>query len=111
MGQVNQAMMSDDDLSDEEHAQKVQALALASARRAVQFLESGQATGCFILLTDSDRAIMWDINLTPDAHPIGDAANVLGEMSNRLRGVWYGLIADEGDGPGFLHAVEREDDD
>ena len=92
---------------DEDHSEEETRIeALASARRAVQFLESKQATGIFILLTNDDKAIMWDSHLTPSAHPIGDAANVLTEMGSRLRDVWYDLVTNDEDGRGFLKAIK-----
>lgn len=97
----------EEDRSEEEEETRV--AALDSARRAVQFLESEQATGIFILLTNNERAIMWDANITPSAHPIGDAANVLSEMSGRLRQVWYGLITDDEEGRGFLNAIKDDE--
>lgn len=103
-------MTTSDDEVDEEGTRLA---ALDAARRAVQFLESKQATGCFILLTDADRTVIWDSHLTPSPHPIGDAANVLSEMGSRLRQVWYDLITgnfSEND-RGFLRAVKDEDED
>jgi len=82
------------------------AKALAAARRAVQFLESGQATGIFVALVDDDRVLMWDAFIPPNALPIGDAALVLTEAGARLRQAWYTLIAESGDGGSFLAAVE-----
>ncbi len=84
--------------------------ALDAARRAVQFLESGQATGIFILLTNSDRAVMWDTFISPSPHPIGDASKVLSEMGSRLRQVWYELITENGD-RGFLVACKDDSTD
>ncbi len=95
-------MMTDED----SHAK-----ALAAARRAVQFLESGQATGAFIVLTDDDRAIMWDSFISPNALPIGDAALVLTEAGTRLRRAWWELIAATSDGGSFLAAVVEDDED
>lgn len=84
--------------------------ALAAARRAVQFLESGQATGVFIALVDDDRVLMWDAFIPAHALPIGDAALVLTEAGARLRSAWYSLIAESSDDGSFLAAVEDEDE-
>lgn len=99
-------------ISDEEDRseEETRVAALNSARRAVQFLESGQATGIFILLTNNERAIMWNTSITPNAHPIGDAANVLSEMGSRLRQVWYELVTDDEEGRGFLKAISDDEE-
>ncbi len=98
---------------DEEARQKalgedLRQKSLAAARRAVQFLESGQATGIFIVLTDNDKAMMWDMHVSPYDHPMGDCANVLSEAGARLRAAWWNLIADSAGN--FLYSVENEDD-
>jgi hypothetical protein len=85
------------------------AKALAAARRAVQFLESGQATGIFIVLTDEERALMWDAYISPHPHPMGDAALVLTEAGARLRRAWYSLIVNSGEDGNFLAAIDEDE--
>ena len=92
--------------NDEDTRQK----ALAAARRAVQFLESGQATGAFIALTDEEGVMMWDMHISPYAHAMGDCANVLSESGARLRTAWWNLIVASSEEGSFLYSVENEDD-
>lgn len=94
------------DLTDNERRLK----ALDAARRAVQFLESGQATGAFIAITDEEKVLMWDAHISAYAHPIGEAALVLAEAGARLRKAWYSLIEKSGDGGSFLAPVENEEE-
>jgi hypothetical protein len=101
--------MTSDEEEEEEEEEKTRLEAVDAVRCALQFLESGQATGAFVLLTNDDRAIMWEAHITPSAHPIGDAANVLAEMGDRLRQVWYGLVTDDEDGRGFLKAIKDDE--
>lgn len=84
--------------------------ALAAARRAVQFLESGQATGIVVVLTDDERALIWDSYIAPHPHPMGDAALVLTEVGARLRRAWYMVMAHDGEEGKFLTAIEDEDE-
>ena len=94
-------------MNDKEEYDSHRLKMLDAAKRAVQFLEKGQATGGFILLTNDDEAFMWDAHVTPTVHAIGDASLVLNEMGSRLRKVWYGLIA-KGEDEGVLTVVDPE---
>ena len=72
---------------DEEHPCH-RVMALDAANRAVQFLESGQATGAYILLTNEDGVILCDNLISADKNPIAQAALMLSESGERLKEIW-----------------------
>lgn len=99
------------EMTDDDEVEERRAGALKSARQAVQFLENGQATGAIVLLTVDDKILMWSSHITPTAGAMADVTCVLGELSSRVRRVWYHYITDNTGDRGFLHIAPDCDDD
>lgn len=72
-------------------------MALDAANRAVQFLESGQATGAFILLTDENGVIIWDNLISADVNPIAQTSLILSDCGSKLRSTWLWVMSGDPD--------------
>lgn len=102
--------MTDSTVTKSDDVEENRELALKAAHRAVQFLESKQATGAVVLLTGEDGVIIWDSFCTPSIDAVGDSANVLGELGKRLRSAWFDLHAHAAE-PDLLGVIDGEKDD